>query len=36
MTGRELDQARQDLGLSLKELAELLETPYQTVQEWAG
>ena len=34
MDGQELEEIRRELGLSIKELAELLNTPYRTVQNW--
>lgn len=34
MTGHELREARLRLGLNIKKMAELLETPYRTYQDW--
>lgn len=34
MTAKQLREARQKLGLSQKEIAEALETPFRTYQNW--
>ncbi len=34
MKPKELKKAREKLGLSIKEMSELLETPYRTYQDW--
>jgi DNA-binding transcriptional regulator YiaG len=34
MTGQELREARLRLGLNMRQMAEALETPYRTYQDW--
>ena len=34
MTGEELKEARRVLGLTQKQMAEALETPFRTYQDW--
>ena len=34
MTSKELKKIRKNLGLSIKEMSELLDTPYRTYQDW--